>query len=102
MKEKIESLKKIPKEDRTTSYEILWGEKVVWMSTNDYIDAKRVASLLGKPYNESFDIENNLLELSWCISLTERKKITKMGLNGYAQRRTNKSQKYYRNNVDIL
>ncbi len=83
----LKDLKKIPREDRTTSYEILWGEKVVWISTNDYIDAKRVAPILGEPFNESYDIGEKLLEVSWRIPLTDRKIITKIGLNGYAQRR---------------
>lgn len=87
MKEIIEELKSIPREDRTTSYEIIWGEKVMWFTTNDYIDAKRVAPLLGQPYSESYDNGNKLLELCWRIPLTERKIITKIGLNGNAQRR---------------
>lgn len=92
MKAYVEDLKSIPKEDRTTSYEIIWGEKAAWMTTNDYIDAKRVAPLLGEPFNQSED-PHGVCEITWCIPLTERKTLTKMGLNGYALRRVNKPTK---------
>ena len=87
MKAYVEDLKSIPREDRTTSYDIIWGEKVAWMNTNDYVDAKRVAPLLGEPFNQSED-SHGVCEIVWRIPLSERKTLTKIGLNGNAQRRT--------------
>lgn len=97
MKARIEELRSIPREDRTTSYEILWGENVAWMTTNDYIDAKRVSPLLGEPFNQTEDT-HGICEITWRIPLTERKILTKMGLNGYALRRVNKTTK----NAEIM
>lgn len=90
MKARIEELKSIPKEDRETHYHILWGEKVVLLYTNDYIDAKRVVALLDEPYNQAED-SHGLCEITWRIPLKERKILTKLGLNGYALRRVNKT-----------
>lgn len=81
----VDSLSSIPLEKRTTSYEILKGEKVAWISTNDRTVAKHIAPILGEPFNRCYDNNGYLIELAWRIPLKENKKtLSKVGLNGYA------------------
>lgn len=80
----IDSLSSIPLEKRTTSYEILKGEKVAWITTNDRTVAKNIAPILGEPFNRYYD-NGYLIELAWRIPLKGNKKtLSKVGLNGYA------------------
>lgn len=89
----IEYLRYTPKEERYTSYEIHKYKKVVWISTNDYVIAKKALSLFGEPFNVDTDLGNNVLEIFWKVSLDERKKLTKIGLNTYALGKKKKSSK---------
>ena len=84
MKAHIEDLKKIPRIDRNTHYDILPYEKAVWISTNDYIIAKKAVGLFDEPFNESYDTGDRLLEIAWRVPIIERKKLAKIGLNGNA------------------
>lgn len=79
----INTLSLVPLEKRTTSYEILKGEKVAWITTNDRTVAKHIVPILGKPISQV--ISGSLPELAWRIPLRGNKKVlSKVGLNGYA------------------
>ena len=87
----LDGLRTTSKEDKYTHYEIIKSEDVAWVSTNDYVIAKKAYSLFGKPFNESFAYNGDLLELAWRVSLCERKKLAKVGLNGNALGRKKKT-----------
>lgn len=88
----IDYLRHTPKEERYTSYEILYKDNIVYISTNNYIMAKKALSLFGEPFYTSTDMGDNILEIIWKVSLDERKKLTKIGLNTNALGRKKKRQ----------
>lgn len=89
----IDYLRHTPKEERYTSYEILYKDNIVYISTNNYITSKKALSLFGEPFYTSTDIRDNILEIIWKVSLDERKKLTKIGLNTNALGRKKKTSK---------